>query len=135
VAILATFKTQYEFIFTCGEEYFLETVCATFKGFKKSMHYRETMICSSALFHDGELIILKKETVFEKLSGVFHLSADIGTIGCLTITNTRIVWYCGDSLSNLSLPYLHIVKSLSLIHRRKWDYRNQNMGRSCNYFS
>ena len=127
--ILASYYSPYEFIFTSTEEYFLETIAAAFKGFKKSKHFREALIHTSAIIHEGEVIILKKEIVFEKLLGVFHLSSDIGTIGNLIVSNVRVVWYSGDSASNLSLPYLYIVKSFLLTFRQKLNFRNANMGK------
>lgn len=111
VVILASYRTQYEFIFNSEEEHFIETVGATCRGFRKAKLYRETTLRSPDLFNNGEIMILKQEKLFEKLLGVFHLSADIGTIGNLIVTNVRVVWYAADSLSNLSIPYLEIVRS------------------------
>lgn len=109
IVILASFKTNYEFIFTCEEVDFIETAAIVFKAFRKSLPFRQTMLRSSDLLAKGEVIILKKETLFDKLLGVFHLSEEVGTIGNLVITNVRLVWYSADSYSNLNIPYLQIV--------------------------
>lgn len=109
VVILASFKTNYEFIFTCEEVDFIETMATVFKAFRKSQLFRQTMLRSSDLLLEGEVVILKKEILFEKLLGVFHLSGEVGTIGNLIITNVRLVWYSADALSNLNIPYLQIV--------------------------
>ena len=79
------------------------------KAYMKSNLYRETIFRASDLMAKGEVIILKMETLFEKVLGVFHLSGEVGTIGNLIITNVRVIWYAANCLSNLNIPHLQIV--------------------------
>ena len=110
IVILASYKTNYEFIFTCQQEDFTDVLTSVFKAYTKSQPYRETILRSSNLMSKGEVMIMKRETAFEKILGVFHLSGEAGTIGNLVITSVRLVWYTSDSFSNLNIPYLQIVK-------------------------
>ena len=107
--ILVTSGSKYEFIFTCHEQHFVESLEDVLKMYKKSKPYHDTIFRSADLISNGSVLITKKESVFEKIPGVFHLSSEVGTIGNLVITNVRMVWYSSESLSNLNIPYFQMV--------------------------
>jgi hypothetical protein len=46
-----------------------------------------------AIVKDKELILLPHEQIYNKVQGVWNLSADQGNLGVFFITNVRLVWH------------------------------------------
>ena len=56
---------------------------------------------------DKELMLLPKEQVFNKYTGVFNLSAEQGNLGSFYITNVRVVWFANLAEQfNVSVPWI-----------------------------
>lgn len=71
--------------------------------------YRDIKLRGS-LVKDDSLILLPEEMIFEQVNGVWNLSGEQGHLGCLIITNIRVVWFANLANNfNVSLPYLMIV--------------------------
>ena len=85
------------------------TVAAVWKAYDSSRIYRDLKL-RCAIIRDQELLLVPKEQVYTKLSGVWNLSSDQGNLGTLYITNIRVVWFANLAENfNVSIPYLQIV--------------------------
>lgn len=61
------------------------------------------------IVQDGDLILLPKEQVFNKYTGVWNLSSEQGNLGSFYITNVRIVWFANLAEGfNVSLPWTQV---------------------------
>ncbi|KAI8807089.1 Bardet-Biedl syndrome 5 protein [Cladochytrium replicatum] len=105
---------RYEFLFTSKDPQrssrMFETVEGLHRAYSKTKMYRKVMARSPEIVDpQGELRLLSRETVFEKVQGVWNLASEQGVLGALTITNVRCTWHSVTSTNlNASLPYLHI---------------------------
>ena len=105
-------NSRFEFVFTYlvqDSPRLFTTVGAVWKSYDSSRIYRDLKL-RCAIIRDQELILVPKEQVFTKLSGVWNLSSDQGNLGTLYITNVRVVWFANLAENfNVSIPYLQIV--------------------------
>mmetsp|Transcript_18304 Transcript_18304/g.42618 ORF Transcript_18304/g.42618 Transcript_18304/m.42618 type:complete len:354 (-) Transcript_18304:203-1264(-) len=103
--------TKFEFIFTNlvrGSPRLFTTVQAVFRAYDTSKLYRDLKL-RAAIVKDKTLILLPKEEVYNKISGIWNLSSDQGNLGIFYITNVRIVWHASLAENfNVSMPYLQI---------------------------
>mmetsp|Transcript_42597 Transcript_42597/g.87057 ORF Transcript_42597/g.87057 Transcript_42597/m.87057 type:complete len:351 (+) Transcript_42597:193-1245(+) len=103
--------SRFEFIFTNlvrDSPRLFTTVQAVFRAYDTSKMYRELKL-RGAVIKDKELIILPDEKVFNKIPGVWNLSADQGNLGTFFLTNVRIVWHANLAENfNVSIPYIQI---------------------------
>ena len=110
--VLTKYKgSRFEFIFTNlvrDTPRLFTTVQAVFRAYDTSKLYRDLKL-RGAVIKDKELIILPEEKVFNKIAGVWNLSADQGNLGAFFLTNVRIVWYANLAENfNVSIPYIQI---------------------------
>ncbi len=102
---------MFEFVFTSlvkNSPRLFTTVQTVMKAYETSKLYRDLKLRGS-IVKDGDLVLLPREQVFDKISGVWNLSSEQGNLGAFFITNIRIVWHCSlASNFNVSLPYLQI---------------------------
>ncbi|KAJ1478191.1 bardet-Biedl syndrome 5 protein, partial [Baffinella frigidus] len=81
---------------------------AVFRAYDTSKMYRELKL-RGAVMKDKELLVLPQEKIFNKVQGVWNLSADQGNLGTLFLTNVRIVWHANLAENfNVSIPYIQI---------------------------
>mmetsp|Transcript_20219 Transcript_20219/g.48248 ORF Transcript_20219/g.48248 Transcript_20219/m.48248 type:complete len:348 (-) Transcript_20219:168-1211(-) len=103
--------SRFEFIFTNlvrDSPRLFTTVQAVFRAYDTSKMYRELKL-RGAVIKDKELIILPEEKVFNKIPGVWNLSADQGNLGTFFLTNVRVVWHANLAENfNVSIPYIQI---------------------------
>ena len=94
--------SRFEFIFTQlarDSTRLFSTVQSVFRAYDTSKMYRELKL-RGAVMKDKELVVLPQERVFNKLPGVWNLSAAQGNLGTLFLTNVRVVW-CENSCAAL----------------------------------
>lgn len=105
-------NSRYEFTFTylvADSPRLFTTVTAVWKAYDSSRIYRDLKL-RSAIIADDELILIAQEQIFNKISGVWNLSSDTGTLGTLYITNVRVVWFANLAENfNVSIPHIQIV--------------------------
>mmetsp|Transcript_34321 Transcript_34321/g.44282 ORF Transcript_34321/g.44282 Transcript_34321/m.44282 type:complete len:352 (+) Transcript_34321:1357-2412(+) len=87
--------------------------------FQQTTLYREIKLRLPKMVNNGEVVLLgsesgqsQREILHESVNGVFNLSGtgssstSAGMIGCLTLTNVRIIWHANHSHDfNLSVPF------------------------------
>jgi hypothetical protein len=79
-----------------------------FRAYDTSKLYRDLKL-RAAIVKDKSLLLLPKEQVYNKLSGIWNLSSDQGNLGSFYITNVRIVWHANLAENfNVSMPYMQI---------------------------
>lgn len=104
-------NSRFEFVFTYliqESPRLFSTVLAVWKAYDSTRIYRDLKL-RSAIVQEQELILLPKEEVLTKQSGVSNLSSDQGNIGTMVITNVRVVWYAAFADNfNVSIPYVQI---------------------------
>lgn len=84
------------------------TVSAVWKAHASSKVYRELRL-RTAIIQDDELVLLPNEQINNKVSGIWNLSTDSGTLGSLYITSVRIVWFAHLAENfNVSIPHVQI---------------------------
>eukprot|EP00753_Platysulcus_tardus_P008187 PLAT1577.1.p1 GENE.PLAT1577.1~~PLAT1577.1.p1 ORF type:complete len:346 (-),score=153.88 PLAT1577.1:76-1113(-) len=102
---------RYEFIFTSlvrSSPRLFTTVQAVFRAYETSKLYRDLKL-RGAIIKDSELILLPKEEVYSRQTGVWNLSSDQGNLGTFFVTNVRLVWHANlASNFNVSMPYLQM---------------------------
>jgi len=103
--------SRFEFIFTNvirDSPRLFTTVQAVFRAYDTSKLYRDLKL-RGAVIKDKELLILPEEKVYNKIAGVWNLSADQGNLGTFFLTNVRIVWHANLAENfNVSIPYIQI---------------------------
>eukprot|EP00960_Hanusia_phi_P051957 761140-Hanusia_phi.AAC.2 len=103
--------SRFEFIFTNlarESPRLFTTVQAVFRAYDTSKLYRDLKL-RGAVIKDKELILLPEEKIFNKIPGVWNLSADQGNLGTFFLTNVRIVWFANLAENfNVSIPYIQI---------------------------
>jgi len=110
--VLTKFNTsRFEFIFTnCvkNSPRLFTTVQAVHRAYDTSKLYRDLKL-RCAIIKEKDLVLLPKEIIQTKVSGVWNLSTDQGNLGTLYITNVRVVWFANLAENfNVSIPYLQI---------------------------
>uniref|UniRef100_A0A0N5ANT9 Bardet-Biedl syndrome 5 protein n=1 Tax=Syphacia muris TaxID=451379 RepID=A0A0N5ANT9_9BILA len=105
-------SSRFEFIFTClnpWQRKLYATVIGLHRAYETSKLYREVKLRGSLLNDDDQLRILPMETQCERIDGVWNLSREQGTLGCMILTNVRVVWYSAmNNLYNASIPYMRV---------------------------
>ena len=113
LCVSAKFNNKYEFIFTSlvkNSPRLFTTMQAVLRAYESSKLYRDLKLRGSVV-RDGELILLPKEHLVDKISGVWNLSSGQGNLGTFFISNIRVVWHATLANNfNVSLPY-HCIKS------------------------
>mmetsp|Transcript_35410 Transcript_35410/g.69325 ORF Transcript_35410/g.69325 Transcript_35410/m.69325 type:complete len:346 (-) Transcript_35410:76-1113(-) len=103
--------SRFEFIFTNlvrDSPRLFTTVQAVFRAYDTSKLYRELKL-RGAVIAQKELILLPEEQIFNKISGIWNLSADQGNLGTFFFTNVRVVWHANLAENfNVSIPYIQI---------------------------
>jgi len=103
--------SRFEFIFTNlvrDSPRLFTTVQAVFRAYDTSKLYRELKL-RGAVIAQKELIQLPEEQIFNKVSGIWNLSADQGNLGTFFFTNVRVVWHANLAENfNVSIPYVQI---------------------------
>jgi len=103
--------SRFEFIFTNlvrDSPRLFTTVQAVFRAYDTSKLYRELKL-RGAVIAQKELIQLPEEQIFNKISGIWNLSADQGNLGTFFFTNVRVVWHANLAENfNVSIPYIQI---------------------------
>ena len=95
-------SSRFEFIFACVEAKqtsglnhnqrdmrLIDTINKILASYKSAELYREIKL-RTALFEGNELIMLKEEKVYSKVTGVWNLSADQGSLGNFILTSVRV---------------------------------------------
>ena len=113
--------TRYEFLFTSMDhddaaviQHVLRATSRVVRAFAGSRLFRELKLRSSAVVSvgstgDASVRLLPQEQVYERLDGVWNLSADQGNVGNMLLTSVRVVWHATlNPLFNLSLPLLQV---------------------------
>jgi Bardet-Biedl syndrome 5 protein len=65
------------------------TVQAVMKAYETSKLYRDLKLRGS-IMRNGDLVLLPEENIYNKVSGVWNLSSDQGSIGTFFLTNVII---------------------------------------------
>jgi Bardet-Biedl syndrome 5 protein len=103
--------SRFEFIFSSlvkDNPRLFSSVQAVVRSYESTKLYRNLKL-RGAIVSDKELMLLPKEQVFNKYSGVFNLSTEQGNLGTFIITNVRVVWFATLTESfNVSLPWIQI---------------------------
>ncbi|GAB1601145.1 Bardet-Biedl syndrome 5 protein homolog [Argonauta hians] len=77
-------------------------------SFTASFLYRDLKV-RTVLMQNGELVLLPKEEICDKINGVWNLSCDRGNLGVLYLTNIRAVWSAVTNKNfNINIPYLQM---------------------------
>eukprot|EP00294_Goniomonas_avonlea_P013960 CAMPEP_0114553076 /NCGR_PEP_ID=MMETSP0114-20121206/7462_1 /TAXON_ID=31324 /ORGANISM="Goniomonas sp, Strain m" /LENGTH=345 /DNA_ID=CAMNT_0001737989 /DNA_START=14 /DNA_END=1051 /DNA_ORIENTATION=+ len=104
-------NSRFEFIFTNlvrNSPRLFTTVQAVFRAYDTSKLYRDLKL-RGAIIREKELIQLPMEQIFNKISGVWNLSADQGNLGTFFLTNVRLVWHANLAENfNVSMPYIQM---------------------------
>ena len=104
-------NSKYEFTFTYlinESPRLFTTVTAVWKAYDTSRVFRDLKL-RCAIIADDELILLPQEQIINKISGVWNLSSDTGTLGTLYITNVRVVWFANLAENfNVSIPHIQV---------------------------
>jgi len=86
-----------------------QSTMAVHKAYESSKLYREVKL-RGAILSKGQLKYLPKETLFNKINGVWNLSSDQGNLGTFYLTNIRVIWTANlNENFNVSVPYLQMV--------------------------
>ncbi|WKX99520.1 hypothetical protein Q1695_014419 [Nippostrongylus brasiliensis] len=106
-------STKFEFIFTAMtsgmHSKMFNTVNSVHRAYETTKLYRELKMRGAIVDDSANLKLLPLEQLVEKVTGVWNLSTDQGTLGCFVITNIRLVWFAStNSLYNVSVPYLQL---------------------------
>jgi Bardet-Biedl syndrome 5 protein len=105
-------NSRFEFVFTYliqDSPRLFTTVGAVWKAYDSSRLYRDLKL-RCAIIRDGELMLVPKEQINNKLNGVWNLSSDQGNLGTMFITNIRVVWFANLAENfNVSIPYIQMV--------------------------
>lgn len=76
--------------------------------YQRTYLYRDLRL-RGAILLAGQLVLLPREQMVNRVHGVWNLSSDQGNLGCFVVTNVRIVWYAdSNDIFNISLPYIQI---------------------------
>lgn len=79
-----------------------------YRAYDTSKLYRDLKL-RAAIIKEKALVLLPREEVYNKLSGIWNLSSDQGNLGTFYITNVRVVWHANLAENfNVSMPYLQI---------------------------
>lgn len=104
-------NSRFEFIFTSlvkNSPRLFTSISSTIKSYETTRLYRELKL-RGAIIHNKNLLLLPDEQVYNIVDNVWNLSSDQGNLGCLYITNIRIVWFAGLAENfNVSIPYIQI---------------------------
>lgn len=104
-------QSRFEFIFTSlvkNSPRLFSSFQAVIRSYETTKLYRDLKL-RGAIVQDGEIILLPKEQVFNKYTGVWNLSSEQGNLGSFYITNIRIVWFANLAEGfNVSLPWTQI---------------------------
>jgi Bardet-Biedl syndrome 5 protein len=104
-------QSRFEFIFTSlvkNSPRLFSSFQAVIRSYETTKLYRDLKL-RGAIVQDGELILLPKEQVFNKYTGVWNLSSEQGNLGSFYITNVRIVWFANLAEGfNVSLPWTQV---------------------------
>ncbi|KAI6645847.1 hypothetical protein LOD99_13106 [Oopsacas minuta] len=104
-------KTKYEFIFTNlvrDTPWLHGLIKNIIRAYETSKLYRDIKLKGS-IIDNGQLRMLPKEEVYNKVDGVWNLSSEQGTLGTFFITNVRVIWHAAmNDMFNLSLPFIQI---------------------------
>lgn len=104
-------QSRFEFIFTSivqNSPRLFSSFQAVIRSYETTKLYRDLKL-RGAIVQDSELILLPKEQVFSKYTGVWNLSSEQGNLGSFYITNVRIVWFANLAEGfNVSLPWTQI---------------------------
>ncbi|KAL4001759.1 hypothetical protein ACH3XW_0615 [Acanthocheilonema viteae] len=105
-------NARFEFIFTCinpSQVKLFTTVIAIHRAYETSKLYRELKIRGALVNDEQHLRILPEEQQCDRFDGVWNLGNDQGTLGVMTLTNIRIVWFATTNIMyNVSIPYLQV---------------------------
>jgi len=103
--------SRFEFIFTNlvrNSPRLFTTVQAVFRAYDTTKLYRDLKL-RGAIIRDKQLILLPKEQIYNRVNGVWNLSADQGNLGTFIITNVRLVWHANLAENfNVSMPYMQM---------------------------
>mmetsp|Transcript_19154 Transcript_19154/g.49072 ORF Transcript_19154/g.49072 Transcript_19154/m.49072 type:complete len:342 (-) Transcript_19154:1644-2669(-) len=103
--------SRFEFVFTNlvkNSPRLFTTVQAVFRAYDTSKLYRDLKL-RGAIIKEKQLVMLPKEQTYNKVNGVWNLSADQGNLGTFFITNIRLVWHANLAENfNVSIPYLQL---------------------------
>ena len=104
-------QSRFEFIFTSlvrNSPRLFSSLQAVIRSFETTKLYRDLKL-RGAIVSDGEIILLPKEKIFNKYTGVWNLSQEQGNLGSFYISNIRIVWFANLAEGfNVSLPWTQI---------------------------
>jgi len=104
-------NSRFEFIFTSlvkNSPRLFTTVQAVYKSYNSTKLYRDLKL-RGAIISNKQLMQLPDEDVYNKVDGVWNLSADQGNLGTFFVTNVRLVWHANLAENfNVSIPYLQI---------------------------
>eukprot|EP00291_Cryptomonas_curvata_P008385 CAMPEP_0172198098 /NCGR_PEP_ID=MMETSP1050-20130122/27883_1 /TAXON_ID=233186 /ORGANISM="Cryptomonas curvata, Strain CCAP979/52" /LENGTH=281 /DNA_ID=CAMNT_0012874851 /DNA_START=38 /DNA_END=879 /DNA_ORIENTATION=- len=105
--------SRFEFIFTnliSTSPRLFTTVQAVFRAYDTSKLYRDLKLRGAVNpRQDKELIQLPSEQIFNKINGIWNLSADQGNLGTFFLTNVRVVWFANLAENfNVSIPYVQM---------------------------
>lgn len=79
------------------------------RSYETTKLYRDLKL-RGALIKDKQLLQLPHEQIYNRIDGVWNLSADQGNLGTFFITNVRVVWHANLAENfNVSMPYLQMV--------------------------
>ncbi|CAI4231113.1 unnamed protein product [Auanema sp. JU1783] len=109
-------QTKFEFIFTSVTSSLharlFNTISSVLRSYETTKLYRELKMRGAIIDDNEDLKLLPGEQMCERLSGVWNLSHDQGTLGVFVITNLRIVWFAQTNTNyNVSIPYLQLFGS------------------------
>ncbi|CAI2375368.1 unnamed protein product [Moneuplotes crassus] len=104
-------QSRFEFIFSSlvrDSPRLFSSFQAVIRSYETTKLYRDLKL-RGAIVQDSELILLPKEKVFNKYTGVWNLSQEQGNLGSFYISNVRIVWFANLAEGfNVSLPWTQI---------------------------
>jgi len=114
-------SSRFEFIFACVEAKqttglnhnqrdmrLVDTINKILQSYKGAELYREIKL-RTALFEGKELIMLREEKVYSRVTGVWNLSADQGSLGNFILTSVRVIWVAETNpMFNVSLPWVQV---------------------------
>lgn len=70
--------------------------------------YRDLKL-RGAIVQDKQVVILPKEQIISRYSGVWNLSAEQGNLGSFYLTNVRVIWFAQFAENfNVSLPWVQV---------------------------
>ncbi|KAK2959151.1 putative BBS5 protein [Blattamonas nauphoetae] len=102
---------KFEFIFSNfgkASPRLFTTVQTIVRAYETSRTYRDLRLRCS-IIHEGNLRLLKGETIISKVGNVWNISNSQGHVGTMHTTNIRAVWHANNMPNfNVSIPYIQI---------------------------